>query len=354
MSYRLELYTQEWESAGGRYNERLQASGKAPFLLPEKAEVSTSTYCTREYRLVVDATGEVRGSCLLQRQPGWVDGSVREVVNVQSPLSEGTADKRYVGVAIWMMREVVRQHPLTYSVGMGSADAAYPRLLRALGWRLDEIPFYFRVLAGRKFLANLQPLRKHPRLRVISAVGGMIPLLPDWGIEGLHLWRGRKAPRGRGGDVSPSGPLPEWTALRERYGFAVERTPRALAEWYPEGQGRFIRVVAPGALGILARSRFQDHTYFGNLAVATLVEALLEPGAEQGLLRAAVREARRGGAALLVTNQADPELCRALEAAGWLSYRSNYLAGYSPELARSIAGRPVYLNRGDGDGLLNL
>ena len=53
------------------------------------------------------------------------------------------------------------------------------------------------------------------------------------------------------------------------------------------------------------------------------------------------------------------ELCvalavEALAAQGWISYESNYSATFSPALAAQIDGRPYYLTRGDGDGLVNL
>ena len=82
--------------------------------------------------------------------------------------------------------------------------------------------------------------------------------------------------------------------------------------------------------------------------------AVAAPGSLRSLLEKSVRDAKRSGADLLVTNQSAPEIVEALAAQGWISYESNYSATFSPALAAQIDGRPYYLTRGDGDGLVNL
>jgi hypothetical protein len=351
MSYRLVPYTEDWESAAGRANIRLGLCGTTPFLLPDRAAPNaTASPVHQEHWLVADSDDEVRGGCLLQFQPGWVDGEEATVVNVQSPLSEGLADRRHAGVAPWLIREIVRRHPFLYSVGMGGEHMPYPRLLRALGWRVEQVPFYFRVLAGRAFLANMQALRQHPKLGWLAAAGGVIPVLPDVAFALLHAWRNRETKHTVGTWHGAS----EWIHIRSRYGFAMDRTAAMIDALYPAGDRHFVRISIPGATGVLRISDFAAHAYFGDLVVATLVEAFCEPGAEGALLRVAVEQARDRGAELLLTNQTAPELQQALASAGWLSYPSNYLVALSRSIVGRIGGQPIYVNRGDGDGLLSL
>ena len=351
MSYRLVPYTKEWESAAGRANIRLASSGAAPYLLPDRAApIAAAGPIGRQHWLVADAGDEIRGGCLLQSQPAWVDGEEALAVNVQSPLSEGLADRSHAGLAPWLIREIVRRHPFAYSVGMGGETMPYPRLLRALGWRLELVPFYFRVLAGRWFLANMRPLRRHPKWGWLAASGGAFPLLSDVAFALLHAWRTRELNLATAAGHS----APQWTALRSGYGFAIDRTPATLDALYPLADRSFVRFRVPGAVGVLRGTAFRGHAYFGDLFVATLVEAVCQPGAERALLDASVSEARALGAGLLLTNQTSPELRRSFESAGWLAYPSNYLLAFSPPLAARVGGQPVYVNRGDGDGLLNL
>jgi hypothetical protein len=104
----------------------------------------------------------------------------------------------------------------------------------------------------------------------------------------------------------------------------------------------------------MAVREFHENKYFGDLRVVTLVDMLVENGAEGLLLPAALKFARGTGADLLVTNQSAPELCLALRSAGWLEHRSNYFVTLAPALAAVVGERPIYVTRGDGDGLLNL
>ena len=351
MRYRLVPFTTEWEPATVRANIRFRDSKVVPYLLPGQASPEEAGGpVRRQHWLVVDADDEVRGGCLLQSQRAWVDGEETDVVNVQSPLSEGLADRRHAGLAPWLLKELVRRYTFTYSIGMGGEDAPYARLLRALGWRVEPAPFYFRVLAGRLFLAHMQPLRNHPKLGQVAAAGAAIPLLPDIGFTLLHAWRTRK-PRQ---EPTASKTSPDWTNFRVRYGFAVDRTPTVLDYLYPSADRNTRRITTPGAFGLLRVSAFRGHVQFGDLVVVTLVEAFCQPGSEHALFRAVVEEAKGAGAALVVTNQTAPELGQALTSAGWLSYTSNYMVALSPPLAGRVGSQPIYVNRGDGDGLLNL
>ncbi len=359
MGYRLIPYTAEWEQASARSNARLHASGAAPFFLPERAAgpqdspQNDNRAVRREHYLVLDDGDEVRGGCLFQYCQARVDGAAAQVVNVQSPLSEGLFDLRYAGVAPWMIREIVRRHPLAYCVGMGGEQLPFPRLLRALGWRVEPLPFYFRVLAGRLFLANMQLVRKHPRLGPLATAGGVVPFLPDLLLAVAPAWRTAKRDPQRAPQPHHGGRV-AWAAIRTRYAFGVERTPDVLDALYPPADPHFLRIQVPGGFGVLRTHQFRGDSYFGNLRVATLVEAMCQPEAVRSLLRAALDGARGTGAGLLITNQSAPELQTGLKSEGWFSYRSNYLTGLSLPLATRIGLRPCYINRGDGDGLLNL
>lgn len=349
MGYRIEPYTEEWEAAVGRFNARLGASGLAPFLMPDRAATTPPAAVPREYYVVLDDGGEVRGGCLLQRHRAWVGGETAPAVNVQSPLSEGLADRRHVGVGPWLVRELARRHPYAYSVGMGGPQSPYPRLVRSLGWRVDAIPFFFRVLAGRRFLAHMRPLREHPKYGWAARAGGFVPVLP-----GLAFWMLHRSRRQGQAAEAPAGAKAEWEAIRSRYAFAIERDAGSLDVFYPPSDSQFRRVRVAGGLAVLRIGRFTKHAYFGGMTVATLAEAITVPAAARGLLAASVAEARRAGADLLITNQSAPELVEALGAEGWMSHESNYATALSPALAARIGDKPYYINRGDGDGLLNL
>lgn len=346
MTYRLVHYTPEWEQAVSRCNSRMAIDGAAPFLLPTRAVSPNSI--RREHWLVVSSDDEVRGGCLLQFHTAWVGSAAVEVTNLQSPLSEGVGNREHAAVALYMMRAVTRRYPRTYSVGGGGEHMPYLRLAKALLWTLQPVPFFFRVLHGRRFLRHIQPLQRRRGLGLFARIGAKVPFAADLAFEELHRMRTRIGP------MRTARAVLEWSGIRGRYGFAVERTPDLLDALYPPNDPRFHRIAVFGGLGLMAVREFHQDKYFGDLRVVTLVEMLVENGAE-GLLLSAVLEFARGtGADLLVTNQSAPELCMALRSAGWLEHASNYFVTLAPGLAAVVGERPIYVTRGDGDGLLNL
>jgi hypothetical protein len=355
MAYRLFPFTAEWEPAVSRCNQRLRSSADSrlvPFLLPTQAKPPDVRGPVRtEHWIVADDAGEVHGGCLLEAWPAWAGGKEVEAVNIQAPLSEGITDRVHAGLGIWMIREILRRWPVAWSVGMGSLDAPYARLLKALRWRVDLAPFRFRVLAGRRVLASLPALRNHPRLGLPAKVAAQIPVIPNLATELAHYMR-------RKGGTSHAGPKAkgssaDWNRVRTRYGFAAERTPEVLRALYPEGE-RFTTVTQPGATAVLCISQLSGHSHFGDLRVATLAEMLCEPGTQPSLLQTATQAAKRRGAELLLTNLSDPALVSAVDAAGWFEWASNYVVALSPAAAAAVADAPIYVTRGDGDGLLHL
>jgi hypothetical protein len=271
-----------------------------------------------------------------------------EVTNLQSPLSEGVGNREHTAVALYMMRAVTRKYPRIYSVGGGGEHMPYLRLAKALLWTVKSVPFFFRVLHGRRFLRHMQPLQRRWGLGIFARIGAKVPFAADLAFEGLHRMRTRTGPMRTGKAVL------EWNDIRGRYGFAVERTPDLLDALYPTKDLRFHRIAVSGGFGITAVREFHQGKYFGDLRVVTLVEMLVENGAEGSLLSAVLEFARETGADLLVTNQSAPALCMALRSAGWLEHASNYFVSLAPGLVALAGCLPIYVTRGDGDGLLNL
>jgi len=346
VTYRLVPYAAEWTQAVARCNFRLLALGKVPFLLPARPPETGAV--RREHWLVVGCDDEVRGGCLLQFHSAWLADETVEAANLQSPLSEGIGNREHAAVAPYMMRALTHKCPYIYSVGGGGEDMPYMRLSKALRWSVSTVPFFFRVLNGRRFLRHMQPLQRRRGVGLLARIAAGIPFAADLAFRQVHRVRLRVPPSSAGGAI------PAWSSIRSQYGFAVERTPHLLDALYPLTDPRFHRISVPGGLGVLAVRDFRQDKYFGDLRVVTLVEMLLSSGAAGELLSAVLEFAGETGADLLVTNQSAPDLCAALRSAGWLKHASNYSLSLAPALAARVGQRPVYVNRGDGDGLLNL
>jgi hypothetical protein len=133
---------------------------------------------------------------------------------------------------------------------------------------------------------------------------------------------------------------------------------------YPAGSDRFIRLRVDergAAVGwaVLLDTPMSGHPYFGNLRVGSIVDCLAAPEAAGAVVEHAVRVLTDRGVDLVVTNQAAACWRNALQRAGFLPGPSRVLFAASPALARHLPPgqdglSQFHLNRGDGDGPINL
>src|SRR5690606_20499921 len=86
-------------------------------------------------------------------------GTTETVVNIQSPLSEGIIDPAFTFVGPQLIKYALRQSPHVFVVGMGGAGNPLPRLLKAMGWTISTVPFYFRMLDAGRCVRHIAPLR---------------------------------------------------------------------------------------------------------------------------------------------------------------------------------------------------
>src|SRR5262249_14913728 len=67
-------------------------------------------------------------------------------------------DPAYGAVGLKMMQDALRRQPLQFGLGLGQYGAM-TKMLAAMRWDVWPVPFYFRVLKGRRFCEEFQALR---------------------------------------------------------------------------------------------------------------------------------------------------------------------------------------------------
>lgn len=371
MTLRLEPYANALIPALAAFNARLDAAGVDPGFRFGTARVAAGprepSPVWRETLLVVDGDGMVRGGVMVHHHRATVAGATRQVVNLQLPLTEGIADSRHAAVGMWLMRAVLKRHPLAYCIGMGGPDQPLPRLLRALRWAVAPIPFAVRLHRVGRVVRGLPTVRRSRARRVLGSIAAVTGT--GWlALRGLELRRrfAGPAPRPLRADrVREWGAWadPAWSAAAASYTFAFERSATSLPAVFPLTEERYhaLRLMDGsrdvGWIVLISR-QMRGSPAFGDLRVGTLLDGLVTPGYE----RAAVRTARRYlsglGVDLSLMNTTCPLWGRALLTEGYLSAPSNYMLALSPALAEASAATAsfdsVLVTRADGDGRLNL
>ena len=155
-----------------------------------------------------------------------------------------------------------------------------------------------------------------------------------------------------------------WQQCGKCYGMLSVRDAETLRILYPKDDERFIRLkVSEGSRlvgwAVLLDTRLAGHRQFGDMRLGSIVSALASPGDAPAVIRAATALLESRGVDLIVSNQSHAAWCHGFRRAGFLRGPSNFIFASSRQLAARLrqAGVPNHglrLNRGDGDGPINL
>ena len=110
---------------------------------------------------------------------------------------------------------------------------------------------------------------------------------------------------------------------------------------------------------LLLNTQLHSHRHFGNMRLGSIVDCFAEPEDAATVVQAAKILLAQQGVDLMVSNQSHRAWCAALKSCGFSSGPSNFIFTSSKALSREIENRKIrpddiHLNRGDGDGPINL
>lgn len=363
-------YSEEHIPAVRDFNRRLQQGGAPADYTFSESPVSRWLPPTgvspvyNEFFLALD--GEtVRGAFALKHQMFSFHGSLKPLVYLHHPFSEGIVDKRYGQLGAQMLIRIMREHPLLFALGMGGYERPLPRMLLALHWKHSLIPFYFRVCHASRFLREMRPLRNTAAKRLLSTAA-------EWTGMGPMTLRSWQAFRGRRGMATTctAEVIAEfddwadsiWQSCAPDLAMAAVRDAHVLRVLYPTQNRKFtrIRISARGlvigwaVVGILHRP---GHEQYGDMRVGTILDALARPEHATAVIAAATKVLVEQGADLIGSNQSHAAWINALEQCGFLKGPSNFIFAAAPAVSKLLDPfearvRQAHLNRGDGDNLL--
>jgi hypothetical protein len=346
---------------GFRLSESLTYISEEPFGSP-----ATLPFEQRQYLILDDE--RVVGGFLLQEQMFHLRGRLEPVSNIQSPISLGAAERKYAMLGGWMMKTILAKKPLLFAAGMGGKDLPFPRLLKALRWHIEPVPFQFYVLRPARFLRDIRILHSTPARSSIARIGAATGLgwagirMAHW-ASGVHMRRGKNAPKVTAEPVSNWDSWTDelWEKYRQTCSLAGVRDRATLLLSQPLDTTRFQaykfhspdgRVV--GWSSIQTR-QMEDSVHFGNLLVKTILDSVCLPGWEDSITQKTLEICSDSEAHLAVSNQRRAPWVGALAKAGFLSGPSNYLLAISPALTALLEPLTdnyglIHLSRADSDG----
>ena len=370
MATAIEPYTKELIPAVKAFNQRLAARGIAPeFQFPESNIPDwlprlDGRQIYQEYYLAVE-DAFVRGGFILKYQGFLVNGQMRSIPYYHLPVSEGIVNKTYASIGVLMLRSALKMQPALFALGMGGFDRPLPQMLKAMGWSLCAVPFYFRINHPARFLRQIAVLRQDSGRRLLADLATFTGT--GWlGIKAIHLVRTRSEMRGTSAEqVDSFGPWADelWQQCSPRYAMAASRDKGTLNILYPRSKKLIRLKITRGSRlvgwAVLLDTQMRDNKYFGNLRLGTIADCFALPEDAPAVVQAATRFLEQRGVDLIVCNHSHEAWGAALTSTGFLTAPSNFIFAASKSLAELLIPFDVnhdkaFLDRGDGDGPVNL
>jgi len=375
VSLRLELYASDHVEQVRRFNARLREGNVDPsFLLPESAptqyppdplhHMPSVNFSKRHFLALQDES--VLGGFLLQEQACEVAGETHWCGNIQMPISEGIVNRKFSYVAALMLQSLLRHRPFVFAVGMGGLEAPFAQFLCAMKWRVGLVPFRFYVLRPAQFLREVQMFNSS-RSRALVANIGIWSGLGSLSLLGLQRARSQSTMALFAEHIYQWGDQSSWlwSRYRPECSFAAVRDLASLPSFLDLTGSRLSGYRLADRQGttrgwiVLQVTAMHDNKYFGSLRIATLLDAVCEPGFERAVIRAGIACASDHNADLVITNQQHCLWVTASDENGFWKGPSNYVFATSPQLTQAISQvdpefSRVHLSRADGDGRLNL
>lgn len=368
MALAIAPYRPAHQPAVRAFNQRLEQGG-VRFRFPDHDACADPEDATISHRgfVAVQEDGDVRGGYLVKEQDFWLTGRRARMGYLHLPLSEGLIDRRYGALGVQLIVHALKRQPLLFGLGIGGYEEAFAKVVTALGWKLQSVPFLFKVVRPFRVARGLRALRTTRSRRLLGDLAAWTGAA-SVGAAVLQRPRGGRVP-----DADTTTALvPDchdvadavWAEYRAPYQLVAWRDRTALAAMYPPNSRDYLRFVARGPHGargwaIALDTQMSGHKYFGDLRVGTIVDCFGDPACAAAMVGDVSMALARRGVDLVVSNQSSSVWTEAFRQNGFLSARSNFLFAASPALSKALGAHAgtvaaCHLTRGDGDGPINL
>lgn len=303
----------------------------------------------------------------MRNQDFQINGKPIAIAEYWLPISEGIINDAYGMAAVRLLADAKQRQPLLFGLGGGGFNENLPRFLKASRWSLCEIPFYFKVVHPSRFFKNIQILRTNSLKKFVMNSLAYTGL--GWGgLKTVHAF----LPKAKCSkylsieicEIFPPTVDELWKTCENDYTLIAVRDHQLLNRLYPAHDKANIKLLFREnsklvGWSVVRNTSMCGHKQFGNMHVGSLVDGLAFPGYIVDIVGGCTIFLRKKKVDLIVSNQANGIWCNALSKAGFIGGPSNFLFVASPKLSGMLGNfsekqNSWHLNRGDGDGPINL
>jgi hypothetical protein len=365
MPIEIQPYREEHQDAVKAFNQRLRAGTSDPNLvfyehaIPAWLPPIDGSPLYNQYFLALE-DGAVRGAYGLQYERFCLAGQRGYTVAcLHHPLSEGIVNRRYASVGSLLLRDAERREPMLYALGMGGLDRPLAKILKVMGWNLQLVPFYFRVLRPHRFLRQMNVLRESRWRRWLMDLGAFS------GAGWLALTALQSAQRHFGGisafEATQVEQFPAWTdnlwlETKNEYALASVRDLQTLSRLYPSSEPHLAKLCVSRhgkPIGWAVVGERRKDSKFGSLRVGSIIDCWAHPKNAAPVMLAATQTLEGQGIDLIVSNQSHKLWGTALKRCGFLQAESNFVFATSKKHSALLQSTFAdwHITRANGDGL---
>jgi hypothetical protein len=366
MAIVIQPFREEHQPAAKAFNQRLRAATTDPNLVfyersnPSWLPKIEGSPLYNEYFVALEDS-DVRGAYALKYERFFLAGHGEYTVACyHHPLSEGIIDRKYSTVGSLLLRDALWREPMLYALGMGGFDRPLPQMLKAMGWTLHLIPFYFRIIHPYRFLREMSALRRTPWRRWLMDLGAFTG--SGWlvisAVQGLQRVMGPRTGSFEAVEVDKFSDWADtlWSDARDDYRLTSVRDAQTLNRLYPAENRDLTKLcvkLGGKPIGWAVVGERRKDAKFGTLRVGSIVDCWARAENATSVILAATHSLERQGMDLIVTNQNHREWGCSLKHCGFLAAESNFIFAASKKHSALLPGNwsDFHLTRANGDGL---
>jgi len=352
------------------FNNELENHGfsfKLP--IPDYKSVKTDDFIFENKFILTENNEAIRAGYTLKNQWFKINDSVQQIGYYYNPVTAGLFNKKYNACGILLLNDAQKKNPDLFCLGMGGYSEKLPKLLKGLNWKLQTIPFYFKICNPNSFLKNIEYLKntkfKSFMIMLIKNSNlGWLFIKFFFLLHELFLSPFKKIHNIKDKKIETFDEDLDllWKNSKQNNSFIAVRNCEYLNKLYSDKQFiklKFIEKEKVVGWSISLCNKLKKHKQFGNMNLGSIVDCLSIKGYETSIIKKTAEILKKNGADLIVSNQSHIYWKNALKMNSFINGPSNFIFAASKTLSEKLINNSksknfIHITRGDGDGPINL
>ena len=287
-------------------------------------------------------------SVIIKTQNYYVSGKIEEINFIKYPISLATFDKKYISSSIKLIQNIKLKFPKSYLLGMGGSNTKTAKIFSTFGYKIKDLPFYVKPLNLLNILTqnpySLKYLKILSKLKISRSLSSL--KFKDNSYEIKEIANFKKE------DFKNRVPISS---------FELEKNDLQLNSLAPNEIKNFNKfIIYENKLNIgnctLFVNQCLEHKYFGNLKIGVFLDLYIYKNCQNinKTIKSLNLKLKQKNIDILIFNCGSKEIISMLKKNKWISLKSQWAFGASPDLFKDINLEDLYLSRLDGDGPINL